>query len=589
MKADPMSFLQRLKPEFWDYHDVASGPYRHLFNFRRIWYLSVFLTAGVAFIPVCFLAAIDYQVTQKAIESENVSRTSRLVSNTRRTLSFLLLERRYALQFLVRDNSLETLTAPGRLGELLKNLQESFGGFTDLGVVDGRGRQIAYSGPHDLKGVDYSGQKWFTEVMDQGRYTSDVFLGFRRIPHLVIAVKHQPLRGPSYVLRATLEAERFHHELKPLEPEVGGDMFIVNRAGVLQTPSRMYGGILEKATLPVPEYAATTQVFETKSPDGEKLLIGYAYIGEAPFILMAVKKKEDLMRPWYKARRQLIIYLVISITSILIVVLAVSTFLVSKIHTADQKRVAALHQVEYANKMASIGRLAAGVAHEINNPLAIINEKAGLLKDLLQQQDMGAGRSKLLAQADSILSSVRRCATIIRRLLSFARQSDAAFETIELKSIIETVMGFLGKEAEYRGISTIIDIAPDIPPFKSDKGKLEQIFLNLVNNAFAALNDGGRLTFEGRKIPEDRLQIAVIDDGCGIPPEDIKRVFEPFFSTRTKQGGTGLGLSITYGLVQEIGGAISVESKPGKGTRFTITLPLNPDIRKNENDSCVAG
>jgi two-component system, NtrC family, sensor kinase len=589
MKADSMSLLQRLKPEFWNYHDVASGPYRHLFNFRRIWYLSVLLTAGVAFVPVCFLAAIDYQVTQKAIESENASRTSRMVSNTRRTLSFLLLERRYALQFLVRDNSLEALTSPGRLGEVLKNLQESFGGFTDLGVVDVEGRQIAYSGPYDLQNLDYSTQKWFAEVMDQGRYTSDVFLGYRQSPHLVIAVKHRPRNGPSYVLRATLEAERFHHELLPLEPGVGGDMFIVNRAGLLQTPSKNYGEILEKAPLPVPEYAATTQVFETRSPGGEKLLIGYAYIEEAPFILMVVKKKEDLMRPWYKARRQLITYLLFSITSILIVVLAVSTYLVSKIHTADQTRVATLHQVEYANKMASIGRLAAGVAHEINNPLAIINEKAGLVKDLLQQENVVATRSKLLAQTDSILASVKRCATIIRRLLSFARQTESTFETIELKSIIENVMGFLGKEAEYRSITTTIDVAAHIPPFQSDRGKLEQIFLNLVNNAFAALNDGGHLTFEGRKISEDRVQIAVIDDGCGIPPEDIKRVFEPFFSTRAKTGGTGLGLSITYGLVQEIDGAISVESRPGKGTRFTITLPLNPDIGKNENDSRVVG
>jgi len=584
-----MSFLQRFKPEFWDYHDVASGPYKHLFDFRRIWYLSVLLTAGVALIPVFLLAAIDYQVTQKAIESENVLRTSRLVSNTRRTLSFLLLERRYALQFLVGDNSLEVLNRPGRLAEILKNLQDSFGGFTDLEVVDARGRQITYSGPYDLTNFDYSRQKWFAEVVDRGSHTSDVFLGYRQSPHIVIAVKHQPPSGPFYVLRATLEADRFHRELLPLAPGRGGDLFIVNAAGILQTPSRRYGNTLEKVPLPVPEYATTTRVLETDNADGERLLIGYAYIAESPFILMAVKNKEDLMRPWYKARRQLITYLVISISAILIVVLAVSTYLVSKIHTADQTRVAALHQVEYANKMASIGRLAAGVAHEINNPLAIVNEKAGLIKDLLQQENIVATRSKLMAQADSILASVKRCATIIRRLLSFARRTDAAFEPIEIRDIIENVIGFLVKEAEHRGISTIIDIAPDIPPLRSDRGKLEQIFLNLVNNAFAALSDGGHLTFEGRKISEDRVRIAVIDDGCGIPPEDIKQVFEPFFSTRTSQGGTGLGLSITYGLVQEIGGTIGVESRPGVGTRFTLTLPLNPDIRKNENNSRVAG
>jgi signal transduction histidine kinase len=580
-----MTVLQRLKPRFWDHRDAASGADKHSFNLRRIWYLSVLLTAGAALIPLCLLAAIDYQMTQKAIESENVLRISRLVSNTRRSLAFLLIERRHALQFLVRDNPLGELKAPGRLAAILKNLQESFGGFTDLEIIDAQGRQISYSGPYDLANRDYSHQAWFAEVVQHGSHTSDVFMGYRQIPHIVIAVTHQPPTGPFYVLRATLEAERFHRELLGLEAGIGGDLFIVNTAGVLQTPSKNYGGLLEKLALPIPEYVETTQTFETKSPAGEAVLIGYAYVAQTPFVLMAVKTKDDLMQPWNKARRQLIAYLFFSGGSILLVVLAVPTYLVSRIRAADRTRVAALHQVEYANKMASIGRLAAGVAHEINNPLAIINEKAGLVKDLLllQQEDSAALRPKLLAQIDSIQAAVKRCATIIRRLLSFARKSDATFDTVDLKSVIESVIGFLGKEAEYRGIATRIDIAPNIPSFPSDRGKLEQIFLNLVNNAFAAMADGGHLTFQGRRLSEDRVQVAVIDDGCGISPEDLKHVFEPFFSTRTKQGGTGLGLSITYGLAQEIGGSIDVESQVGKGTRFILTVPLNPPERKNEN------
>ncbi len=313
-----MSFWQGIKPKFWDHPTVASGTEKDLFNLRRIWLRSVVLTAAVALIPLCLLAAIDYQVTQKAIESENILRTSRLVSNTRRTITFMLIERRHALQFLVRDNRLEALQSPERLEAILKSLQESFGDFTDLGVIDAQGRQITYSGPFDLTNLDYSRQKWFAEVVERGSHTSDVFMGYRQIPHIVVAVTHQQPDGSFFVLRATLEVERFHRELLPGEAGIGGDLFMVNTAGVLQTPSRNFGGILDPLSLPVPEFSDTTQVFETQGPASERLLIGYAYIDQTPFVLMAVKTKDDLMRPWYKARRQLITYSRLAATTLII-------------------------------------------------------------------------------------------------------------------------------------------------------------------------------------------------------------------------------------------------------------------------------
>ena len=173
-----MAFWRNLKPPFWDHRDAASGLHKHMFNFRRIWYLSVLLTTGVAVMPVIFLAAIDYQVTRKAIESEVMLRTSRLVSNARRTLSFMILERRYALQFLVQDNSFDRLCDPHRLERILRALQESFGTFTDLGLIDHRGTQIAYSGPFELTRVDYSREDWFEEALRQGNHVTDIFMGY---------------------------------------------------------------------------------------------------------------------------------------------------------------------------------------------------------------------------------------------------------------------------------------------------------------------------------------------------------------------------------------------------------------------------
>lgn len=569
-----MSLTGRLKPAFWDYRDIAAGTHKHLFDFRRIWKLAVALTAGVAIVPLIALTVLDFNLTKRSVESEILMRTSRLVSNTWRTVSFFMAEHKSALNFTIRDNTIEELNDSERLTVILENLKDAFGGFTDLGLIDSSGRQRTYVGPYDLAGKDYSGQEWFKKVMNRGVYISDVFLGFRNVPHMVIAVKQKAADGFFYVLRATLDTERFNNILSHLKVSGQGDIFIVNHQGTLQTPSRYYGRVLKKISLPVPQYFQKTRVYQGKNSEGQTLVIGYAYIPETPFILMIVKHKEALMKPWYITRLEVVGLVTVSVIIIMLVSLGVSTYLVSNIYTADQKRVTTLHQVEYSNKMASLGRLAAGVAHEINNPLAIINERAGLLKDILMLKHKYAEDPKLIGLADSITSSVERCGAITKRLLNFARHIDVSVQTINLGELVREMLEFLHKEAELKDIDITVDISKDIPSFQSDRGKLQQIFLNIINNAFAALNDGGNLEIRGRLETKDFVSVTFTDDGCGIPNADLKQVFEPFFSTKARTGGTGLGLSITYGLVQEIGGDINVESEVGKGTCFTVTIPL---------------
>jgi len=221
--------------------------------------------------------------------------------------------------------------------------------------------------------------------------------------------------------------------------------------------------------------------------------------------------------------------------------------------------------------------------------LAIINEKAGLIKDLFTLQQTYAQDSKLMGLVDSILTSVERCARITRRLLSFARHSDAKPQVLEIGEVIHEVLGFLGKEAEYRSIDISVTVDPETPRINGDRGRLQEIFLNLINNALAALGDGGRLEIIARPAEDGFICITVADSGCGIRATDLKRIFEPFFSTRTERGGTGLGLSITYGLVEEIGGRISVASEVGRGTEFKVVLPHQMKIIRKEFHENPAG
>ena len=580
-----MSYWSMLRPAFWDHEDVAAGPYKHLFNFRRMWRASVVLTAVVALVPLVFMTVVDYNVSQEAIESDIVYQTARLVSNTRRSISFFLSERKSALNFIDKDNTYEMLSDPLRLTALLDNLKKGFGGFTDLGVIDANGLQHCYVGPYNLAGINYSDQDWFRDLLESGEHISEVFLGFRQQPHLVVAVKHDLPNGNFYVLRASIDTQKFNDLLAEVEVSGQGDIFLVTREGILQTPSRFFGNALGRFPLDVPAFAEKTQVIETHL-QAEPLMIGYAYIQQTPFVLMAVKKKVALMKPWNETRQKLIVFLAISITLIVVVVLGVSTYLVNQIFEADHKRVMALHHVEYANKMASLGRLSAGVAHEINNPLAIINEKAGLIKDLFTLRRQYAEDPKLLGLVDAILYSVERCATITRRLLNFARHIDVRPRLLDVGEVVQEVLGFLGKEAEFRSIAVSVQVDPDVPQIESDRGRLQEIFLNLINNALAAMTDGGRLAITARRSDNGLICVTVADSGSGIPEAVMHRIFEPFFSTKTASGGTGLGLSITYGLIQEIGGHIHVNSEVGKGTEFSVFLPLKmPPLRKVKNES----
>lgn len=580
-----MSLIEKIRPQFWD-TEGSVGPGKSLFNYRRIWRMAIAVLTVVALVPLCVMALIDYNVTRHSLESENLLRTSRTTSNVRRTVDFFLTERRQALEFLVQSHGIANLLDSGNLKRVLESLKSSFGGFVDIGIVDSQGLQLAYLGPHDLLGRDYSRQEWFSNTMAKGQYISPVYLGFRDEPHVIVARKVvDEQSGNIYVLRVTLDTAQFNSIMSSLDLPDNGDAFIVDHEGILQTPSALHGKLLTKVDLNIPEYSEKTSVLQIKNEDGREFTVGYAYVTGSPFIIMVAKDTAELMKPLQNIRLELLWLLAVSVAVIMIAIVGVATYMVNKIYIADQTRARTLHRMEHTNRMASIGRLAAGVAHEINNPLAIINEKAGLIKDLFTYRQEYADDKRLMHNIDSIIGSVTRCGKITKRLLSFARHIDVEMDSIQFKGLADEVVDFLRKEAEYRSISITMNIPDNLPEFVSDRGKLQQIFLNLVNNAFQAMNDGGNLYISARQLKDENLEFTVQDDGCGIPEGDLKRIFDPFFSTKKKTGGTGLGLSITYGLVQELGGSMSVESTVGKGTIFTITMPLKGEIRRNHENT----
>ena len=569
-----MSIFKKLKPGFLDHKDVKAGPYRHHFDFLRIWKRAILVTATVALVPLIVWALSGYRLTMETIESELALRTSQLVSNSWRSVSLFLTERRSVLDFIAHDHDLEALKDPARLTDILDNLNKRFGGFIDLGVIDSNGKQISHAGTHQMEGLDYNQHAWFREVLSRGVYISDLVTGARNAPHVDFAVKRELVDGTFYVLHAVLEPDQLKKSIAQIDARARGDLFIINREGVLQTPSRYYGPALNKVSIAVPEYSVKARVFESINGDKDRIVIGYAHIPDTPYIMMMIQEKSEGIQPWYKTTWAFTGILAASIIMILLVTLGVATHLVNQIHEADQERVDTLHQVEYASKMVSLGRLASGVAHEINNPLAIINEKAGHIKDIFTLTDTYAKDPKLIGLVDSVISTVQRCAKVTKGLLDFTRHLNLSIQTIDLKEIIDEVKSVLTEEAEHRSITVGVTVAEDIPTFESDRGKLEQVFFNLFNSAIGAMGDGGHLEIAARQKDEDFISVSFTDNGRGIPESDLKHIYEPFYYSKTGHSGTGLGLAVTYAMVQEIGGTISVQSNPGQETCFDVSIPL---------------
>lgn len=227
-------------------------------------------------------------------------------------------------------------------------------------------------------------------------------------------------------------------------------------------------------------------------------------------------------------------------------------------------------QLRRSEKMAALGTLAAGVAHEINNPLTGIMLYASLVSgDSRLDPELQPDLQRIIAETD-------RCAGIVKGLLEFSRESVPVRSDIDLGALLEETVLLFHKQPEFRAIEIISRLDPALPPIAVDPSQIRQVFMNLIINAGHAMPGGGRLELVTGRTDDGRsLRVVIRDSGCGIPEAVLPRLFEPFFTT--KADGTGLGLAISYGIIENHGGTIKVSSREGEGTEVVVTLPLMAD------------
>ncbi|MCK9362800.1 MAG: ATP-binding protein [Syntrophales bacterium] len=233
-------------------------------------------------------------------------------------------------------------------------------------------------------------------------------------------------------------------------------------------------------------------------------------------------------------------------------------------------------------KLASLGRLSASIAHEINNPLTAVLSYSSLLLDKSEDP-------KQKAWLETIVEETKRCRNIVAALLEFARQTTPEKTPTNINDVAERAIGLLQNQESFHNIKIIKDIQSALPNVLVDRGQMYQVFMNLMINAADAMENRGVLTIESRlrvvksTVADDRLlvEVSVTDTGCGIAQKNIERMFDPFFTTKGPTVGTGLGLSICQSIVKRHNGSISVRSKPGEGATFTVSLPVEERIDEN--------
>ena len=233
------------------------------------------------------------------------------------------------------------------------------------------------------------------------------------------------------------------------------------------------------------------------------------------------------------------------------------------------------HLASQMDKMSSLGRMAAGIAHEINNPLAGI-----LLYSSNMRKKVEPG-SFLEEGLGIIIKETQRCRTIIQGLLEFARDREPQKAMADVNEIMESAVGILENEFHIHHVALDKKLAADMVPILIDENQIEQVFINLLLNALQAIgkNSGHVMVKTALETCRNRVIVRIADNGCGIDEQDMKKIFDPFFSTKSR--GTGLGLSVSYGIVQNHGGDIKVHSIRGQGTRFTVEFPIRPQEAAN--------
>jgi two-component system NtrC family sensor kinase len=528
-------------------------------------------------IPHVLLSVYFHWQFTTALKKTGKLNIEALAKSQRNTIDLFLREREMNIRNLFYSKEFTPDPGEQKMLFFLQTLNHFSDAFVDVGFLNHRGIQTGYAGPFPaLLNKDYKNEEWFSRLMAEqvkDYVITDVYLGFRNKPHFTIALK-MTIDRRVCIMRSTIDPDKFYMFLRSIGKVKEVDTTLINQIGTYQLVDPLKANLLEKSSY-VPPRDLNTGIHERTDED-EIMLMAHAWLNEVPWVLIISQPLKIIHAQMYKTRNAMFVNLAIITLFLGVVIWITASRLLNRAQTVAEESVQLQTQLIHASKLASVGELATGVAHEINNPLAIITSTVGVVRDMLNPRfNLDSSPAAINKELNTIESAAFRASGITRQLLDFGRKNEPQKGMHNINDIFDKVLqSFTKHRLDLADIELVRNYAPDLPDIKIDADHISQVFLNMLNNAEDAIKEKGTITVS-TDFDRRFIRIKIQDTGEGMPLERIKEIFNPFYTTKEPGKGTGLGLSISLGIINGMGGSIEVQSLPGKGSIFTISLPAD--------------